>query len=75
MEKNSISHLRLGDQRIFALQRNILLDQTPSSPELVYEKKVLSNTFKFITQNMYIGVKVSDKTVNAKKSFIYHHYN
>lgn len=24
---------------------------------------------------MYIGVKVSDKTVNAKKSFIYHHYN
>lgn len=39
------------------------------------KKKVLSNTFKFITQNMYIGVKVSDKTVNAKKSFIYHHYN
>lgn len=39
------------------------------------KKKALSNTFKFITQNMYIGVKVSDKTVNAKKSFIYHHYN
>lgn len=39
VEKNSISHLRLGDQRIFPLQQNILLDQTRSSPELLYEKK------------------------------------